>query len=226
MASILAEQLIEFYKTLEPPKLLPKGVAVLFPQQNKSVIEVIEIFFKKYYSDNHPRRIIFGINPGRFGAGVTGINFTAPKQLKELCGIDHPFKEHSELSAEFIYEVLEKYGGVKKFYRDYFITAISPLGYVKDGVNLNYYDDKKLLVAAKPFIVSSIQKQLSFGFKTDYCICIGGAGNFDFFTALNNEYHFFKTIIPLPHPRFILQYRRKQKESYVHQYLSVLCVAE
>ncbi|MGH2566391.1 MAG: uracil-DNA glycosylase family protein, partial [Ginsengibacter sp.] len=128
----------------------------------------------------------------------------------------------SELSAEFIYEVIEQYGGTKIFYQDYFITSISPLGYIKDGVNLNYYDDKKLLIAAKPFIVSSILRQLSFGFKTDYCICVGGAKNFEFFSALNQEYHFFKTIVPLPHPRFILQYRRKQKESYIHQYLSAL----
>ena len=222
MASTLADQLIQFYKTLQPPKPLPEGVNVLFPQQDKEVIKIVTTFFKKFYNDNHPRRLIFGINPGRFGAGTTGINFTAPKQLKEFCGIDHSFKQQSELSAEFIYEIINQYGGVKKFYRDYFISAISPLGYIKDGINLNYYDDKKLLVSVKPFIIASIKKQISFGFKTDRCICVGGAKNFNFFSALNDEYGFFKTIIPLPHPRFILQYRRKQKENYIHQYLSAL----
>lgn len=203
---------------------MPKGVNLLFPQQDKEVMKIVTTFFKKFYNDNHPRRLIFGINPGRFGAGITGVNFTAPKQLKEFCGIDHSFKQQSELSAEFIYETIERYGRVHKFYRDYFVSAISPLGYIKDGVNMNYYDDKKLLAAVKPFIVSSIQKQLSFGFKTDRCICVGGAKNFEFFSALNEEYHFFKTIIPLPHPRFILQYRRKQKENYIHQYLSALLI--
>lgn len=222
MASTLADQLIRFYKSLQPPKPLPKGINVLFPQQDKEVIKIVTAFFKKFYNDNHPRRLIFGINPGRFGAGITGVNFTAPKQLKEFCGIDHSFKQQSELSAEFIYETIERYGGVNKFYRDYFISAISPLGYIRDGVNLNYYDDKKLLAVVKPFIVSSIREQLSFGFKTDRCICVGGAKNFEFFSALNEKYHFFKTIIPLPHPRFILQYRRKQKENYIHQYLSAL----
>lgn len=222
MVSNFANQLIRFYKTIQPPKPLPKGVKVLFPQQEKEVIDIVTIFFRKFYNDSRPRRLIFGINPGRFGAGITGINFTAPRQLKEVCGIDHSFKPQSELSAEFIYEVIERYGGTEKFYSDYFITSISPLGYIKDGVNLNYYDDKKLLIAAKPFIVSSIQQQLSFGFKKDRCICVGGAKNFEFFCALNEEYHFFKTIIPLPHPRFILQYRRKQKENYIHQYLSAL----
>jgi hypothetical protein len=39
---------------------------------------------------------------------------------------------------------------------------------------------------------------------------------------LNNEHKWFGEIIPLPHPRFILQYRRKQKDEFIHQYLSVL----
>lgn len=222
MNPTLADQLIRFYTTLQPPKSLPRGVKVLFPQQDREVIEIVKVFFKKFYNDNRSRHLIFGINPGRFGAGTTGINFTAPRQLKEFCGIDHTFKIRSEISAEFIYEMIERYGGVKQFYRDYFITSISPLGYVKNGINMNYYDDKKLLEAAKPFIVDSMQQQISFGFKTDRCICVGGAKNFDFFSELNEEYHFFKTIIPLPHPRFILQYRRKQKEEYIHQYLSAL----
>lgn len=224
MASKLANQLINFYKTIQPPSPLPKGVEVLFPQQDKEVIRIVTSFFKKFYNDNQKRQLIFGINPGRFGAGITGINFTAPKQLTEICGISHSFKPQSELSAEFIYEVIERYGGAKKFYGDYFITSVSPLGYVKDGINLNYYDDKKLLSRAKPFIISTIQQQISFGFNTDRCICVGGAKNFEFFSALNEEYQFFKTIIRLPHPRFIQQYRRKQKENYIHQYLSALRV--
>jgi hypothetical protein len=39
---------------------------------------------------------------------------------------------------------------------------------------------------------------------------------------LNRKLQFFKEIIPLPHPRFIMQYRRKQKETYLLQYLSAL----
>ena len=87
---------------------------------------------------------MLGINPGRFGAGITGVNFTAPRQLKENCGIDHPWGNSSELSAEFIYEMIAAFGGPAKFYADYFIGAVSPLGYMKDRKNINYYDDKKL----------------------------------------------------------------------------------
>jgi hypothetical protein len=86
-------------------------------------------------------------------------------------------------------------------------------------VNLNYYDDKNLQEAITPFIISSIQKQIAMGFKTDFCICIGGDKNLKFLSAINEEHKFFNEIVPLPHPRFIMQYRRKQKEKYIQQYL-------
>ena len=222
MPLTLAVKLISFYQNLKAPKNLPKGIDVMFPQQNPKVVKVIKQFFKKFYSDNHPRHLIFGINPGRFGAGTTGINFTAPKQLKEYCGIEHSFKSQTELSAEFIYEMINSYGGVEKFYRNYFISAVCPLGFIKDGININYYDDKKLIMAVTPFIINSIQKQISFGFKTDRCVCIGSERNFKFLSCLNEKNKWFQKIISLPHPRFILQYRRKQKEKYIQQYLSVL----
>ena len=219
--AVLAKGIIEFYRSLEPPPL-PNGIEILFPQQNEEVMKVVETFFYKFCNDNNPRHLIFGINPGRFGAGTTGINFTAPKQLREFCGIDHGFKSQTELSAEFIYTAILAYGGVKKFYKNYFITSVSPLGFVKNGTNLNYYDDKSLQQAVTPFIISSIRKQIALGFKTNYCICIGGDKNLKFFSALNEKYKFFDQIIPLPHPRFIMQYRRKQIENYVRQYLLAL----
>lgn len=218
----LADRLIGFYKNLKPPENLPREIEIMIPQKNPDTMEVIKIFFKKFYNDDHPRHLLVGINPGRFGAGTTGINFTGPKQLKEFCGIDHPFKPQSELSAQFIYEMIENYGGVEKFYKDYFISSVSPLGYLKNGINMNYYDDKKLQGSVTPFIVKSIQKQILFGFKTDRCICVGGEKNYKFLSALNEKYGFFKAIIPLPHPRFIMQYRRKQKEKFIHQYLLAL----
>jgi hypothetical protein len=217
-----AERIIHFYKSLKPPSVLPKGIELLFPQQTPEVMSVVETFFYKFYNDENPRRLIFGINPGRFGAGTTGINFTAPKQLKEFCGIDHSFKPQTELSAEFIYDSIAAYGGVKKFYKNYFITSVSPLGFVRNGVNLNYYDDKKLQQTITPFIIDSICKQISFGFKTDYCFCIGGDKNLRFLSSLNEERKFFDKIIPLSHPRFIMQYRRKQKQKFIEEYLSVL----
>jgi hypothetical protein len=222
MSATLASKLIQFYQKLQPPRQLPEGVEILFPQKDKQVMAIVKEFFHKFYREDHPRRLLLGINPGRFGAGITGINFTAPRQLKDHCGIDHSFGNSSELSAEFIYEVIEKYGGAEKFYADHFISSVSPLGFTKQGTNLNYYDDRELQKTITPFIIENIKKQLSLGFRTDRCICIGGEKNYKFLDRLNEEYHFFNKIIPLPHPRFILQYRRKQKNIYIDQYMAAL----
>jgi len=222
LISMLSEKLIHFYQSLQPPKNLPKGIEILFPQKDPQVLELIKKFFEKYFNDTKPRRLMLGINPGRYGAGITGVNFTAPRQLKEKCRIDHHLGLTSELSAEFIYDMIGEYGGVKKFYSNWFIGSVCPLGFIKNGKNINYYDDKKLIEAVKPFIVDCISKLASIGFITDKCFCIGGEKNFKFLSGLNNEYKWFKEIVPLPHPRFILQYRRKQKDQYIHQYLSAM----
>ena len=217
----LASQLIRFYRDLSAPTV-PKGFGILHPQPDAQVMKIVETFFKKYYNDTRRRVLLLGINPGRFGAGITGINFTAPRQLKNYCGIDHPWKDSSELSAEFIYELISLYGGAKKFYGDYFISAMSPLGYVKDGKNVNYYDDKRLQTAVSPFIAQTLQQQLKMGFDTHTCICIGGEKNYKYLKNLNEKHAFFKNIVALPHPRFIMQYRRKTKQAYLDEYLGVL----
>ena len=223
---MFSEKLITYYLELKPPKNLPKGIEVLFPQKDPQVIELVKTFHKKYFNDTYPRSLMLGINPGRHGAGITGVNFTAPRQLKQNCCIEHPLKVSSELSAEFIYDMINEYGGVNEFYRNWFIGAVSPLGFIKNGKNINYYDDKKLLDAVTPFIIDCINKQMAMGFNVERCLCIGGEKNFKFLSALNKEYNWFKEIVPLPHPRFILQYRRKQKDKYIQQYLSALRFAD
>lgn len=218
----VSEQIFTFYKSLEPPAVLPNGIEWLYPQQNREVMKLVKEFLQKFYNDTNKRNLILGINPGRLGAGITGVNFTAPRQLAVNCGIPHSLGNSSELSAEFIYEVIEQYGGPAAFFGQWFLGSVCPLGFVQNGKNINYYDDKKLELAVTPFIVKSIEQQLSLGFNTDYCICIGGAKNYNFLSGLNEQYKWFKKIIPLPHPRFILQYKRKQKDKYIEEYLSAL----
>lgn len=217
-----SDKLIGFYQHLKPPSNLPREVEVLFSFQHPEVMQGLIAFYKKYFQDSQPRRMMLGINPGRFGAGITGINFTAPKQLKENCGIPSVFKLSSELSAEFIYQVIDAYGGTKKFYQDWFIGAVCPLGFMKDSKNLNYYDDAVLLETVTPFIIRTLKQQIAMGFKTDFCLCIGGEKNYRFLTTLNKKYHWFQNIIPLPHPRFIMQYRRRHLAVYIQQYLDAL----
>ena len=217
-----AEHLIAFYRDLRPPETLPKGIEWLYPQKDRITFQIVEEFFHKFYADQHQRRIFLGINPGRVGAGVTGVNFTAPRQLKDFCGIDHSFKTGSELSAEFIYEMIGSYGGVKKFYNHFFIGSVCPLGFIKEGKNLNYYDDPALVKAIEPFIIENLNRLLSYRYDPEVCYCIGGEKNFRYLNRLNEQYQWFKTIEPLPHPRFIMQYRRKQIPQFIQQYLQLI----
>lgn len=217
-----AAKIMAYYKSLIPPTGLPPGVSVLFPYSGQDTLAVMKTFFNTFYGDTNKRKLILGINPGRFGAGTTGINFTGPRQLKTFCGIDHPFKDQSELSAEFIYEMIMSYGSPASFYGDYFIGAVSPLGYVRNGVNMNYYDDKELLTTLLPFIINNIQELTAMGFESDKCFCIGGDKNFKVLSDINDSFKFFKTIIPLPHPRFIMQYKRKSKDEYIREYINIL----
>lgn len=216
-----AEHLIHFYTSLKPNPQLPNEVQWLYPQQQPEVVDLMTVFFTKYYNDALPRTLLLGINPGRFGAGVTGVNFTAPKQLNQYCGIQHPSLQ-SELSAEFIYEMIEAYGGVQSFYKHHFIGSVCPLGFVQRGKNINYYDDKLLLQAVEPFIINNLKRLLSFNVNKGKCICIGGEKNYRYLSTLNEKHLFFNEIIPVPHPRFIMQYRRKQKEAFIQQYLLAL----
>lgn len=217
-----ADHLLAVYANLKPPKKLPNDIEWLYPQRDPLVMGIFEAFLRKYYNDNQPRRLLLGINPGRFGAGVTGVNFTAPKQLKEYCGIDHDFKKQSELSAEFIYEMINAYGGTEKFYSHFFIGSVCPLGFVKHGKNINYYDDKELLKTVQPFIIKTLKHLLDFKVDTSECFSIGGEKNFKYLSSLNDQFEWFDEILPLPHPRFIMQYRRKQKQQFIQQYLEFI----
>lgn len=217
-----AEHLFEFYSSLQPQQKLPNGIQWLYPQRSEEVMEVVQQFLQKFFNDTRKRKLFLGINPGRFGAGVTGVNFTAAKQLTEECGIDHSFPKGSEISAEFIYAMINAYDGPKKFYSHHFIGSVCPLGFVKDGKNINYYDDKELQEAVEPFIVESIEKQLSFPVDRSRCLCIGGEKNFKYLSRLNEKNKWFREIVPLPHPRFIMQYRRKQIPQFIQLYLDAI----
>jgi hypothetical protein len=220
-----AKELYGFYKYLEPPGNLPDSIKWLYPQQDEKLMGIVQQFFQKFYNDTEPRTLLLGINPGRFGGGVTGVNFTATKQLQENCGIVSNLKFQSELSADFIYEMISQYGGVNSFYRTFFIGSVCPLGFIKNGKNINYYDDKELAKTVEPFIIKSLEQLLKFRFKKDRCFCIGGEKNFRYLSKLNDQYTWFEKIIPLPHPRFIMQYRRKLLQKYIDQYLMVLGMA-
>lgn len=222
-----ADQILSFYKSLELSIALPAGVEVMNPFQNPEVFSLCEKFYHQYYNDSGPRKIIMGINPGRLGGGTTGIPFTDPVKLEKICGIANSLPKKTELSADFIYTMIESYGGSKLFYSKLFyskflFSSVSPLGFTREGINMNYYDDKALEEKLRAFIISSIQTQLRFPIDRDVCFCMGEGKNYKYLLKLNSEHSFFKKIIPLSHPRFIMQYRRKKTKDFVSMYIQKL----
>lgn len=215
----LANKITDFLFNVKIPFTLPNEVGVLNVHHDKKVQEACLSFYKKFYSNNRKRNLLLGINPGRFGGGVTGIPFTDPIRLEKYCGITTDFQKKQELSSVFMYDMMNAYGGPKEFYDDFYISSISPLGFVKGGKNLNYYDDKLLLEKIQPFVITCLQKQISWGLNAETCFCIGEGENLKYLTKLNEENKFFKNIIAVPHPRFIMQYKLKQKEEYIDLYL-------
>ena len=223
-----AEKIISFCLSLDFNGSLPEGISVMNPfRNNPRAMAVVSQFYRKFYSDNKERRMILGINPGRFGAGVTGIPFTDTIRLKEKCGLVIPGLKSFETSSVFIYEMIDKYGGPEKFYSDFYISSVSPLGFTSAGkggkeTNYNYYDSKQLTAAIKDFAVLALKQQLAFGIKRDVCFCLGTGKNFKYLTGMNDELRFFKEIVPLEHPRFIMQYKSGEKNSYINRYIEKL----
>ncbi len=220
-----ADRVIRFSHQLRADWAIPPPYQILFPYDGVETMQVLETFYQKYYADSRPRIGLFGINPGRFGAGVTGVPFTDPVRLAEVCGITNTFAPRPELSSVFVYDFIEAYGGAESFYQDFYITSLSPLGFTKDGKNFNYYDSRDLQAAVEPYIIDHLRQQLSFGLSPRVAICIGRGKNLAYFEKLNQKRHFFEEILPVPHPRWVMQYRRKQAGHFVQEYLDALARA-
>lgn len=220
-----AEKIIAYNLGLSFTGPLPQGIRIMNPfKESELALVASNAFYRKYYNDCQPRRLILGINPGRFGSGTTGVSFTDPKRLIKYCGIPFDGPITHEPSSEFVYAAIDAYGGPQLFYSRFYIHSVCPLGFtiLRDNgkeINYNYYDDKSLQKAVLPFIVENIRKNLEMGFERDICFCFGTGKNEAFLRHLNEEQRFFKKIVALEHPRFIMQYKSKYKQEYIQKYL-------
>ncbi len=218
---LLADKILSFYQSLEAPAL-PKEVITLDPYRQPDGWKTTEEFYQKYYADEKPRKVLFGINPGRLGGGITGIPFTDPVALESYCGIPNDFTKRRELSSTFIYDMINAFGGPADFYSRYFISAISPLGYVQDDKNLNYYDIKNWKSLFEKPTREWMKTQVEFGLDTSIAYSIGKGKNLKFLEELNDELGLFDRIEHLPHPRWVMQYRTKRKDEFIEEYIDKL----
>ncbi|HQW06286.1 MAG: DUF4918 family protein [Flavobacteriales bacterium] len=209
---------------------LPKGVGVLDPFNGTNAEEIHRIvtrFHRTYYNDDRPRTLMLGINPGRLGAGSTGLSFTDTKRCESDLGIPVNGIRTHEPSSDFFYRMIRAAGGAEDFYRNVYVHSICPLGFVKEqpgkgAINLNYYDDKALENAVTPFVENWLRTLVGCGMRTDVALCIGTGKNAAYFTELNDRLGLFQRIIALEHPRYVMQYKAKQLEAYIDKYLAAL----
>ncbi len=213
----IAEKILTFYKQLDYPEFLPEGVEVMDPYRETEAMNYCTLFYNKYYNDNNKRVLLLGINPGRFGGGITGIPFTDPAKLENICKIPNTFDKREELSSTFIYDMINYLGGPEMFYSRFYISAVSPIGFVKNGKNLNYYEDTKLKEKWEPFMVDALKQQLDFCDNTEV-FSIGMGKNIQFLNTLNKKHKLFGNITALPHPRWVMQYRLKRKQEFIDEY--------
>ncbi|WP_294249161.1 SMUG2 DNA glycosylase family protein [uncultured Chryseobacterium sp.] len=226
MKGTFAEQVIEFNKNLHYSGKLPDDFMVLNPYlDNPETLDVMQQFYRKYYNNSIRRKFLLGINPSRHGSGVTGVPFTDTKRLESICGIKMTSAYTHEVSSVFVYDMIAEYGGAEAFYSDVYINSPFPLAIVRKSksgwVNANYYDDKALFNDVKDFMIESLKKHLSLNLETSE-IFIMGKKNADFLAKINSEAHLFGQMTVLEHPRYIQQYKSKEKQLYIDKYILAL----
>ena len=134
----LVDNMFKFYNEIKAVNELNQeniGVLGEFIKNEK----YIRKFYEEYIDSNvgNIKVVLCGINPGRYGAGKTGIPFIDFSSLSEL--LAEVQRSDSERSSMFFYSVIKKYGA-EKFYSNIYATNICSVGFVKDNKNYNYYD--------------------------------------------------------------------------------------
>lgn len=227
MAITFGQKVINFNKKLHYSGSLPDDFEVLNPYlDNPETMEVMAQFYNKFYADDQTRKFIVGINPSRHGAGVTGIPFTDTKRLQSCCGISMNSAHTHEISSVFMYDMIREFGGVTDFYKQFYVNSPFPLAIVRkttsgNWINVNYYDDKTLFECVKDFMIQSLKEHINLGLDTSEVFVLGKK-NALFIEKLNQEAHLFDRLTVLEHPRYIQQYKSKEKQFYLDKYILAL----
>ena len=227
MNKTFGEKVIDFNRNLQYSDELPENFRVINPYlDNPETLDVMQQFYQKFYNDSNSRKFIIGINPSRHGAGVTGVPFTDTKRLESICGITMHSAHTHEISSVFLYDMISEFGGAAAFYKQFYINSPFPLAIVrksKEGnwLNANYYDDKTLFETVKDYMIASLKQHISLGLDTSK-VYILGKKNATFIQKLNKEANLFGKMKVLEHPRYIQQYKSKEKQLYIDKYILTL----
>ena len=174
-----SDNVLEFNESLANIALeLFDNYTISNPFSGKNRVQIKEItnaFYKKYYNDHNKRYLILGSSPARKGTATTGIPYEDASHLYKETGIMIDNFYINKSSSDFLYDVMEQYGGCEKFYKNFFMSFVCSLGIVNvnskgNEVNSNYYENKKLENALYNFIVDSLKNRLLLELKHLYVI--------------------------------------------------------
>ncbi|MCL2328669.1 MAG: SMUG2 DNA glycosylase family protein [Bacteroidetes bacterium] len=227
MEKTFSDRVIDFNRNLNYTGELPEGFSVINPYLgNPETMIVMSRFYQKYYNDFEQRKFMIGINPSRNGAGVTGVPFTDTKRLESVCGIKMESAHTHEISSVFMYEMISEYGGADVFFRNFYINSPFPLAIIRQTeagqwLNANYYDDPRLFTMVEDFMISSLKNHISMGLDTSEVFVLGKK-NADYIGKLNRKAKLFDRLTVLEHPRYIQQYKSKEKQLYIDKYMLTL----
>lgn len=172
----------------------------------------IDMFWQTYYGGALPRVVLCGINPGRHGAGKTGIPFLDFQSLSKLIpGID---RQDSERTAGFFFQIVRQFG-VEAFFKTFYVTNVSSVGFIRDGKNLNYHD---LPAPALEVVERNFLQEMEV-VRPTHIISLGDAVQQTVRKLLPAS---VDCSMRLPHPSWIMTYRGNAQDKWAARYLEVL----
>ncbi|MCE5361045.1 uracil-DNA glycosylase family protein [Candidatus Igneacidithiobacillus taiwanensis] len=174
----------------------------------------LEAFWQHYVPDPLPQTVILGLNPGRFGAGQTGIPFVDFRSLSALLPEASLPKQDSEPSATFFHRVVQHIGA-EKFYRMFYVSNVSAVGYLRDGKNCNYPDLPEL---ARPTVARNFAEEMGL-LRPKRIIALGREVEASAQALFPDG---SVRISHLPHPSWIMTYRLREAQSWVRRYAQML----
>ncbi len=197
--------------------LKSKNVKILsdFIDNKNNIIE----FHKKYVEPNSPKIVICGINPGRNGAGLTGIPFIDFESLSNM--LPDINKKDREQSANFFFSVIQQFG-IETFYKYFYVTNISWFGFsrIDKSKNVNYYE-KDISTEIAICLIDKFVEEMDL-INPDYIIPLSKTVLYELESLKNQQKIRAEIGTCLNHPSWIVTYRRKDVITWRQKYVDTL----
>ena len=71
-------------------------------------------------------------------------------------------------------------------------------------------------------MIKSLKSQLAAGGSKKIAFVLGRGKNYQYLNQMNEKHGLVKTLWPLPHPRWVMQYRLKKLDIYIQEYITKL----